>query len=329
MTFTLHSRGSHVRHAGDSLRMIGLGSAHAKVILFGEHAVMFGAPAIALPLPQLETHAELRATPGEPSRIESALYAGAASGAPEALRPVTAALENSLLVAGLYPRSFDLRIRSSIPHSRGLGSSAAVAAAIARAAAAAGNVHLKSGLLFSVVQQSEQIAHGRPSGVDARTVAAAGPIRFQDGEGERIRIGRKLHFVIADSGMPASTADAVELVAARRRLDADRIESLLFHLGDLAEGAAAELASGDQDALGERMTEAHVALAGIGVSTDFLDALAATAHAAGALGAKLTGGGLGGCLLVLAPDPDSATRIAHRLRAFGAARTWQATVSDE
>ncbi|WP_427870826.1 mevalonate kinase [Leucobacter luti] len=329
MTFTLHTRGSHVRHAADGHRLIGLGSAHAKVILFGEHAVMFGAPAIALPLPQLETHAELRATPGEPSRIESALYAGEAAGAPEALRPVTAALENSLLVAGLYPRSFDLRIRSSIPHSRGLGSSAAVAAAIARAAAAAGNVHLKPGLLFSVVQQSEQIAHGRPSGVDARAVAATGPIRFQDGVGDRMSIGRRFHFVIADSGLPASTAQAVGLVAARRRQEGERIESLLFHLGDLAEGAATELASGDQDALGERMSEAHTALARIGVSTACIDALATTALGAGALGAKLTGGGLGGCLLVLARDPESATRIARKLRAAGAVRTWQATVSDE
>jgi len=124
------------------LGRLGTGSAHAKAILFGEHAVVYGAPAIAMPLHQLGVEAIVRLTPGSEMRLESELFAGSASSAPEELRPVTTAVREALSRTGVRGDEVQVLVRSAIPHGRGLGSSAAVAAAITRAVANLSGVEL-------------------------------------------------------------------------------------------------------------------------------------------------------------------------------------------
>lgn len=311
-------------HAPGDAR-IGIGAAHAKAILFGEHAVVYGAPAIAVPLHQLEVDAAMRATPMGELRIESELFAGTAQTAPEVLRPVITAVRAALKGTGAGNDRVQVRIRSAIPHGRGLGSSAAVAAAVARAAADLADVRLTPDEFHAIVQQAERVAHGNPSGIDARAVAAAGPIRFHGGLVESTGLGSPLTFVIADSGVAGSTAQAVRGVRERRAVDRD-IDRVISQLSDIAEGSSLDLARGDRDALGARMLEAHRLLGRLGVSTVQLDALVDAAHSAGAHGAKLTGGGLGGCVLALAASEDDAEHIALALRAAGAPRTWTTTV---
>ncbi|WP_083451394.1 mevalonate kinase [Leucobacter celer] len=306
---------------------VGVGTAHAKAILFGEHAVVYGAPAIAVPLHQLEVETSIRSTPGSELRIESELFAGTASSAPDVLRPVITAVRAALASVGVSGEQVQLRVRSAIPHGRGLGSSAAVAAAIARAAADLAGVELGADEFHEIVQRAERVAHGNPSGIDARAVAAAGPIRFHGGRVRATGVGAPLTFVLADSGAPGSTAEAVAGVRERRAADPLRMEQAIAQLSDIAEGSVLDLELGDRAALGSRMLEAHELLGRIGVSTVKLDALVDAAHAAGAHGAKLTGGGLGGCVLALAESEDQAEHIALALRAAGASRTWTTTVA--
>ncbi|MFV0433775.1 MAG: mevalonate kinase [Leucobacter sp.] len=311
---------------GAGVHRVATGSAHAKAVLFGEHAVVYGAPAIAVPLHRLEVEAELRPAPEGELRIESELFAGTDSAAPECMRPVITALRAALLAAGVADDRVQLRIRSAIPHGRGLGSSAAVAAAIARAAADLGGTELDPEECHAVVQRAERVAHGNPSGIDARAVAARGPIRFHAGEVSAVGVEAPLAFVLADSGVSGSTAAAVESVRERRAADPEGIGALLCRLADISEGSTLDLRLGDRAALGARMLEAHELLGRIGVSTPQLDALVDTARASGATGAKLTGGGRGGCVLALADSEGDAEHIALAMRAAGASRTWTMTV---
>lgn len=301
------------------------GSAHAKAILFGEHAVVYGAPAIAVPIHELAAEARVDSA-AEGVRIESELFSGDASAAPARLQPVVTAIHAALAYSGMSDASVRVQILSAIPHSRGLGSSAAVAAAIARGITNWAGVQLTTAGLYDIVQQAERVAHGNPSGLDARAVTSDGAIRFDFGAVSPVRIGAPLSFVLADSGIAGSTAEAVGAVRMRREQDPEAMEALLSRLAAIAEGAIDDLALGDSIAIGARMREAHEVLHDIGVSSDALDALVAAAQNAGAIGAKLTGGGLGGCIIALADSAEHAEQLGSALRDAGATRTWTATV---
>lgn len=301
------------------------GSAHAKAILFGEHAVVYGAPAIAVPIHELAAEARVESA-AEGLRIESELFSGDVSAAPSCLQPVVTAIHAALAYSGASDAAIRVQILSAIPHSRGLGSSAAVAAAVARGVTNWAGVKLTTAGLYDIVQQAERIAHGNPSGLDARAVTSEGAIRFDFGAISPVRIGSPLSFVLADSGIAGSTAEAVGAVRLRRERNPEAMEALLARLASIAEGAIDDLASGDRVAIGERMREAHEVLHAIGVSSDVLDGLVAAANEAGSLGAKLTGGGLGGCIIALAHSPEHAEQLGSALREAGATRTWTATV---
>lgn len=303
----------------------GEGSAHAKAILFGEHAVVYGAPAITIPIHELEAEVRVESAAGE-IRIESELYSGELGTAPAGLQPVVTAIRAALRHVGASELGVRVQILSAIPHSRGLGSSAAVAAAVARAVSTWFGTALDTASLYSIVQEAERVAHGNPSGIDARAVISDRTIRFDFGAVSPLHIGAPFNFVLADSGIAGSTAEAVGGVRLRRDREPDRIESLLSRLAEIAEGSVADLARGDRRSVGARMREAHTLLDGIGVSSPALNSLVDAAYAAGALGAKLTGGGLGGCIIVLAESSAHAERLAIALREAGAARTWTATV---
>ena len=176
------------------------------------------------------------------------------------------------------------------------------------------------------MQAAETVAHGRPSGIDAWAVAKPAPIRFQTGCAQTIDVGQRLVFVLADSGHHGSTAEAVGGVRARRDADPTRIGGMIDRLAALTDAAVDDIRSGDRATIGARMIEAHGLLGEIGVSTPTLDSLVDAATAAGARGAKLTGGGLGGCVLALADDDDSAEELAEALRKAGAPRTWTTEV---
>jgi mevalonate kinase len=303
----------------------GAGSAHAKAILLGEHAVVYGAPAIAVPVPTLPVHAEARRV-ARGGRLASGLYDGPMVDAPAAVDSTVAAVRAALGVVGadVGPDGLDVRVASAIPAGRGLGSSAAVAAAVADAVAAAFGVTLDAARRHDAVMESERVAHGTPSGLDARTVVATSPVWFHDGVAEELPVGATGALVLADTGAAVATRDAVAGVRALRDRRPATVDAAIARLAALTSGARVDLGAGDLEAVGAAMDEAHRVLATLGVSNPLLDHVAEQARHAGALGAKLTGGGRGGCVIALvdADGADGAAALAHRLRAAGARAAW-------
>ncbi|GAA2172476.1 mevalonate kinase [Agrococcus versicolor] len=299
-------------------------TAHAKAILVGEHSVVHGAPAIATPLDALTITATAARAAGPVTTLTTDDYMGSLDDAPEGLAPTVAAVR--LAMDHVHAAPLDVEVRNEVPLSAGLGSSAATAAAIVRAIARCADVDLDDATLHALVHQAEQVAHGTPSGLDARTVVAPGPIWFQAGAARTLPVGAAITIVVADSGSRGSTREMVAHVQSLRRTEPDHVADAIATLTQVVHDFAAALEVGDVDVLGRAMSTAHAQLRGLGVSTSQLDALVDAATTAGAAGAKLTGGGGGGCVLALAREAADAPAIAAALLAAGARATWTATV---
>lgn len=307
--------------AGDGEPVIGVGTASGKSILFGEHAVVYGHPAIALPLLDLRVRAVAEALPDR-RLLRSSLYTGPLERVPDRLRPTARAVEAAMAAVGADGAGVRVQVESALPAERGMGSSAAVSAAIVQAVAAAFGHELEPAQRHELIQTAERAAHTSPSGLDARTVVAVAPVWFQSGETFDLDVAAPLFFVIADSGVRGRTRESVEAVRQMRDADPAAVDRRLDRLGALAREGRSALASASPETIGAGMDEAHALLGELGVGDAALDALVTAARADGAFGAKLTGGGRGGCVLVLADGPEHAADLAGSLRGHGAAATW-------
>lgn len=287
--------------------------------------MVFGEPAIAVPVRALGASVTLERAEGTP-RLDSALYHGPLHTAPLRLDVTTTALHAVLRHLGAPNAAVTTTIESTIPVERGLGSSAAVSAAVVHAALDAWDADADADTIHELIQTAERAAHGSPSGLDARTVRATAPLWFQQGRTAGLDVVAPLYLVIADSGVRGRTREAVRNVATRRELEPELVDTLISGLGRLSVEARDDLSRGAVTSLGARMSEAHHLLGALGVGDPALDHLAHAALAAGALGAKLTGGGRGGCIIALASSPTHAESLAHALRAAGASSVWTTTV---
>ncbi len=312
-----------------AMRGVSVGEAHAKVIVVGEHAAVFGYPVLAAPLPALSARTEVRQADG-PIGLVSPFYTGPLRRAPAVFDGIKALLEAARARLALPHRDMILKLSSNIPIGRGLGSSAALAASLVRALYRSCGESPDPFTLLDLIDIAETFAHGSPSGVDAAAVVAGGMISYRKGlAATPVRTSRPLHFVVADSGIPSATRQAVAEVRRRLARAAADTRLRLGEIGRLAEVAAAAAKEGDARRLGETMNGAQRELDALGVSHPVLDHLLLAAGRAGALGAKLTGGGQGGSVLCLAEDLQAAERIALALRSQGAKATWLAGTREE
>lgn len=302
----------------------GYGSAHAKFILIGEHAVVHARPAIAMPLPHLRVRAEARFTPGE-LRLETEVFSGPLDAAPLSLATLATAIRATLTYLAHPLTGVTVSVRSGIPIGRGLGSSAAAAHAIVEAIRTLWEAHLSDDERFDIVQAAERVAHGNPSGLDARATRTPVPIFFDRGAVTRLAVNFGGAFVIADTGIRGSTKNAVGDVGAYLTEEPERTTGLLDRLEELTLAAAVDLAEDRREALGERMSEAQRILTELGVGHEAIDRLVAAAVRSGALGAKLTGGGQGGCIVALVHSAADATSVVRALEEAGAVGTWVVT----
>ncbi|MFF7451816.1 MULTISPECIES: mevalonate kinase [unclassified Streptomyces] len=307
-------------------RSVGIGRAHAKAILLGEHAVVYGTPALALPIPQLTATANAgwsSHSADAPGGLSFTMTGSASRAvvtlASDGLQKLASAFKERMGVPG--SPHLDVILDGAIPPGRGLGSSAANARAIVLALADLFGRELPESTAFDLVQTAENMAHGRASGVDAMAVGAPGPLLFQAGRAEELAIGCDGLFIIADSGTAGSTKEAVELLREGFRREAGAEERFLGRAAELVEEARRALADGSPKELGARLTDYHELLRAAGLSTDRIDAMVSAALDAGSLGAKITGGGLGGCVLALT-QPEQAREVAGRLHEAGAVQTW-------
>lgn len=306
----------------------GIGHSHAKAILMGEHSVVYGEPAIALPLKNIDMTVTITARNDQQQLIHSRYYEGTLrdlAGSYEGIRQLIMRLLTQFNANDL---GFDLTFSSKIPQERGMGSSAATSIAIIRAFYELFEVELDTKTLRHLANIEESITHGSPSGIDAATTSSDDPIFFiKNKELTPFKIDIPGYLVIADTGVMGQTGLAVSSV--RRLFDEEPSSTrrLISNLGQAAIDAKQALQDGDLERLGTLMNKAHNHLHALGVSHPHLETLVKTALKNGALGAKLTGSGIGGSIIALAKDLQDAKRIAKALLAAGAKEYWISPLS--
>jgi mevalonate kinase len=297
--------------------------APGKAILFGEHAVVYGRPAIAVPIAKVRAQATV--TPGARGSglvvVATDLHRTYNVSDVPPDDPLRAIALNTLTHLGV-PRPLDLviEISSTIPIACGLGSGTAVSAAVARALAAYFDVVLPNAVLSDLVFEVEKIHHGRPSGIDNTVVTYQQPVYFVRGQTiETLRVASPFLLIVGDTGVCSPTRVAVNDVCEGRNCDPELYERLFDGIGAIADHARRTIESGEVERLGGWMDENQLLLQQLGVSSPELDRLVTAAKRAGAEGAKLSGAGRGGNMIALV-SADTARDVEAALRAAGACR---------
>ncbi|NTW03061.1 MAG: mevalonate kinase [Oscillochloris sp.] len=306
-------------------------SAPAKIILCGEHAVVYNRPAIALPLSDVRAYAD--ATPSAPGmglRFEAPDLDEAWSYTDDPQHPLSELAATALDHLNAPPPNLTIALRSDIPIAGGMGSGAAIGAALVRALAAAVGRDLPPAEVSALVYASEGRYHGTPSGIDNTVIAYEQAIWFERRTSEPplivpVAIGAPLTLVVGDTGIRSATRLPVGAVRERWQADPVGSEAHFNAISDLAARARAALASGDLAELGAILNTNQYLLEQIGVSSPELEQLVVAARTAGALGAKLSGAGWGGVMIALSP-PAGQARIAEALHTAGATRVRIAVV---
>ncbi len=306
-----------------------IGSAHSKLILVGEHAVVYGEPAIALPFPSIHVKSIVEPYDG-PILIESSFYIGPLNSIPEKLKGIALCIEETCKKNNQPVSGFRMHIKSTIPIGRGLGSSAAIAIAVVRSLYQFFEQPLNKEELLELVHLAETYAHGSPSGIDMETVSSDVPIWFEKGEQiNEVEIKNSFHLVVADTGRIGDTHAAVSSIKEKYKSLSNQTKQSIKSIGHLTKEAKRALQEGDHAALGDILNRAQIELVSLGVSDAGIDHLVKVAHQAGALGAKLTGGGRGGCIIALAKHAAHAKNLAERFLQAGADQTWHFQVGKD
>jgi len=289
-------------------------SAPAKLILFGEHFVVYGKPAIVM---AINRRAYIKAKTRKDGKIhirsvnleisglfENSKFTPISGGfeAKEKLEPIRVVAEKIFEKSG---RKFgvDIEVDSKIPVAAGLGSSAAVAAAAAMALSRLADLEISKDEIFEITYEAEQLVHGTPSGIDPAITTYGGIILFKkDEKPRRLDVNYVLPLVVGDTGLERCTGDLVARVRRNREKYPSIIDPVIEAGGRTAERAVEALENADLETIGELMNINHSLLSAVGVSHERLDRLVNAARLAGALGAKLTGAGGGGCMIALARE---------------------------
>ncbi|MDZ7668929.1 MAG: hydroxymethylglutaryl-CoA reductase, degradative [Gammaproteobacteria bacterium] len=298
-------------------------SACGKVILLGEHAVVYGRPALALPVP-LAVEAVVRRG-GDGVNLVIPRW-----GLEQKIRPpnrqgLSGILYTLLEHLGLAGDAMTIEVIPHVPRAMGLGGSAALAVAVIRALDRAYSLNLDDGAVNALAFECEVVAHGTPSGID-NTIATYGmPLIYQRQPGdagtttagrfEELALGEPVPLVIGITGRESLTANTVARVRQAWQKHENRYEGLFDQIAGLTEAGTEALRNGQFRELGELMNLCHGYLNALQLSTPELEELVHIARHNGALGAKLTGGGGGGSMVALCPDAQD--QVAQAMERAG------------
>jgi len=320
-------------------------SAPGKIILFGEHAVVYGRPALAVPVIQVHADVEVLDSPHAGIWIEAPdVNLDAELNSLPSDHPLAAVINKiyphpnpsrnlgsptEVLREGARGEGVEIKINSTIPVASGLGSGAAVSVALTRALSSHLNHTMTDEEVNAFVYEIEKIHHGTPSGIDNTVVTYAKPVYFVKGQPiEILKVGHPFTIVIADTGISAPTKESVGDVRRLWMNNRSYWETIFDKVGIISFTARRAIEAGKPElsnveawgVLGELMNENHTYLQEMTVSSPKLDELVNAALRAGALGAKLSGGGRGGNMIALAQD-NQAGAIARSLKEAGARNT--------
>jgi mevalonate kinase len=307
---------------GDLLFLV-KSSAPGKIILFGEHAVVYNRPALAVPVTQVHADVEVLDSP----------RAGIFINAPGIdLHVELNSLPSDHPIASVILKLFqgfdisqfpalNISITSTIPVASGLGSGAAVSVALIRALSSHLLHSLTDAEVNSLAFEIEKLHHGTPSGIDNTVITYAKPVYFiKDTPIETFKVGKLFTIVIGDTGISAPTKESVGDVRRLWLRDTAAFEKYFNEIAQIVLIARRSIEHGNPELLGELMDHNHALLQRLTVSSPELDKLVETARNAGALGAKLSGGGRGGNMIALV-DQAGAESVADALISAGAKHT--------
>jgi len=308
--------------------MIVEASAPGKVILFGEHSVVYKGPAIVL---AINKRARVFAEKRNDDRIfmdsEDLGYSGffigdkyyPVKGAPWRGRSLTALnLVSRKTIEKLGVESgLNLKFRSEIPSAVGLGSSAAICVATAAAIDGLFGGKLSQEEICALAYEGEKVIHGRPSGVDNNVSTYGGVLKYEGGvDFEKIILEESPCFIIGNTKQKRSTGRMVQIVSELRQRNQLIVDEIIEILGKVSETGLTYLLKHDYKHLGELMDICHGLLNSLGVSTSMLDKLVHASRESGAMGAKLTGAGGGGCMIALV-DEERMNAVEEAIRIAG------------
>lgn len=286
-------------------KKIGIGKAHSKIILMGEHSVVYGYPAIAIPLKQIKTICKITKSN---KKIEFNYN-----------DTLSMAVYYALKYIKIRNAYIKYEVESEIPSRRGMGSSAAVSIAAIRSVFDYYNQKLTYKILTYLVNKAEKVAHGNPSGLDAKTCMSNKAIKFIKNKGlSMIDLDLNAYLLIADTGIYGQTKEAVEKVKEL----GEKAIPILGNIGLLTNEVEKNIREKKLEVIGENMTNVHEELKKLGVSCKKSDNFVEKAIENGALGAKMSGGGLGGCVIVLIENEEKVKKIEEKLKKLGAVRIW-------
>jgi mevalonate kinase len=299
------------------------GKAPGKVILFGEHAVVYGQPAIAIPITKVSATVRispnLTSAPGKiriqapDIQLDSNL-----SNLPED-HPLAKAVRLTLeTITPTHTPALTIQVSSTIPISAGMGSGAAISVALIRTLSAFLGDPLPSSKVSDLTYQVEIIHHSTPSGIDNNVVTYQKPVYFvRDKPIRFLKIDHPTWWIIADTGEKTPTRVTVSDVGAQYANDPKHYGKIFKNIGTVTQKAREALTKGELSTLGKLMNENQQLLEQLNVSSPSLDTLISAARSSGAEGAKLSGGGRGGNMIALVA-PNYVHTVEKALREAGA-----------
>lgn len=292
------------------------GMAAAKVILLGEHAVVYGKHALALPVPNAFSARIDEADDGILISIPAWRFRRRIDlHGKDGVDAIVAAVIREL---GIAADGYDIHMNAAVPRGMGLGSSAAFAVALVRAFDTLLELGLDDNRVNAIAFECEKITHGMPSGVDNTLATFGVPMLFQNDGSLTIRnveLDSYPPLLVAWGANPGNTRHQVAGVRARWAAQPEQFGALFERIDDIVLQGAAALEAGDLGRLGALMNINHGILNAIGVSTPELELMVGIARQSGATGAKLTGAGGGGSIVALCPGV--VEEVSSALRAAG------------
>jgi mevalonate kinase len=291
-----------------------VGRASGKVILLGEHAVVYGVPAIAVGIDRGASASATTTVEGRKLRVNTW---GAEVDATDETRDLARAFA-ALLGAARVQGPIFVEADADLPPGGGLGCSAALGVAVARAVLTTVHGSATDEQTLECAMAWERVFHGNPSGVDAACATLGGSVRFEKGQPiETLVVRAPLHFAIGHSGIASSTRSMVESVARQKERRPEVVQKAFEGIASLVSNARLAIEAGDRSALGKLMDMNQMLLAGLMLSTEEIEKMCGIARGAGALGAKLTGAGGGGCVVALCESRTAAETVAEAWRSAG------------